>query len=135
MRLLFNLCQSDTIKYSITTTCLLSFIKRHRFVCRFDLHSICSLVSSPPSFLHVLELFVLNTVPVCPDRSEVRLVAVVVLEDEVSRLLVEVAVVGEVGHVTDDLSSVVGMDPMVVSQQDGPDLPPDLGVVSHPVVS
>ena len=80
-------------------------------------------------------MFVVDTVPVSPDRSEVSLAVVVILEDVVRRLLVEVAVVREVGDVTDDLSSVVRMDPLVVSQQDGPDLSPDVSVVGDPVVS
>ena len=80
-------------------------------------------------------MFVIHTVPVSPDRGEVRLVVVVILEDEVRRLLVQVAVVGEMSDVTDDLSSVVRMDPLVVSQQDRPDLSPDLRVVGDPVVS
>ena len=95
---------------------------------------IVSLPLSSASALHV-PVFVIDTVPVSPDRGEVRLAVVVILEDVVRRLLVEVAVVGEVGHVADDLSSVVRMDPLVVSQQDGPDLPPDLSVVGDPVVS
>ena len=80
-------------------------------------------------------MVVIHTVPVSPDRREVRLAVLVILEDEVRSLLVEVAVVREVGHVTDDLSSVVRMDPLVVSQQEGPDLSPDLSVVSDSVVS
>ena len=89
---------------------------------------------SSASALHV-PVFVIHTVPVSPDRGEVRLAGVIILEDVVRRLLVEVAVVREVGDVTDDLSSVVRMDPLVVSQQDGPDLSPDVSVVGDPVVS
>ena len=76
----------------------------------------------------------MDTFIVCPDRSEFRLFAIV-LEDEVMCLLVKVTVRSEMRHVADDLSSVVRMDPLVVSQQDGPDLSPDLSVVSDPVVS
>ena len=76
----------------------------------------------------------MDTFIVCPDRSEFRLLAVV-LEDEVMCLLVKVTVRSEMRHVADDLSSVVRMDSLVVSHQDRADLLPGLGVIVHTVVT
>ena len=63
----------------------------------------------------------MDAVTVGPDGGEVVLLGEV-LQDQVGGLLLHRPVSGEVRYVTDDLSPVEGMDPLVVGHQDGADL-------------
>ena len=59
----------------------------------------------------------------------------VVLEDHLGCLLVNEPERVEVEDVADDLSSVVWMDPLMISEQDRTDLSPDLIIVVNSVVT
>ena len=76
----------------------------------------------------------MDTVTVGPEGGEAVLLGEV-LQDQVGGLLLHRPVSGQVSDVTDDLSPVEGMDPLVVGHEDGADLSPGFCVVVDPVVT
>ena len=89
------------------------------FVCLFRSFSF-----KPPATTTLLLLLLLPSVDTLgpgSQRGEV-LLLLEILEDVLGSLGLEDTVVGEVGDVTDDLSSVERMDGLVVSQQQGAQL-------------